>query len=234
MLTLLLILLPIALLDSLSMLPLAIGPLIVALNDKAAFRLTAAFVIGVALVYVLVGVAILFGMNALMDSFRPVLTRWWEDPNTAELIVQLVIGLILLGLAWKQGWDAADTAAPERKAEASAGSFFLLGATLSLVGLPGAVPYFGAIDQVLRQDLDQASNLVALLIYNLFFVSPLLFLVLVRAFSRELSQPVFDFVSANLQRYGARAFALAMGVLGLAFVADAISWFIGQPITPIG
>ncbi len=216
------------------MLPLAIGPLIVALNDKAAFRLTAALVIGIALVYVLVGVAILFGMNALMDGFRPVLTRWWEDPNTAELIVQLVIGLILLGLAWKQGWDAADTAAPERKAEASAGSFFLLGATLSLVGLPGAVPYFGAIDQVLRQDLDQASNLVALLIYNLFFVSPLLFLVLVRTFSRELSQPVFDFVSASLQRYGARAFALAMGVLALAFVADAISWFIGQPITPIG
>ncbi len=228
------LLLSIALLDSLSMLPLAIGPLVLSLGERRSLLLTSAFIFGIALAYFLVGLAILFGMNALVESLRPTLERWWQDPDAAELVVQLVIGLALLVLVWRRGWKSDDEGLPERNVDTSVASMFMLGAFLSLAGLPGAVPYFGAIDQILRADLDQVSSLLALLAYNLFFVSPLLLVTLLGTFSRKLSQPIVDFVSTRVQKYGSRAIALAMGVLGIAFVGDAFSWFIGHPITPIG
>lgn len=92
-----LLLLSIALLDSLSMLPLAIGPL--SLSQQHALRLAAALVTGIASAYFLVGLAILIGMDALLDAVQPSLERWWRDPNAAELVAQLLIGLLLLAMA---------------------------------------------------------------------------------------------------------------------------------------
>lgn len=227
-------LLSIALLDSLSMLPLAIGPLALSLNERRSFLLASAFIFGITSAYFLVGVAILLGMNVLMESLRPTLERWWQDPNAAELTVQFLVGLVLLAQVWRRGWKSSEEASPERNVDTSVVSLFMLGAFLSLVGLPGAVPYFGAIDQILRGDLDQVGSLIALLAYNLFFVSPLLLVTLAGTFSRKASQPILDFVSTNVHKHGARATTLAMGVLGVAFVIDAFSWFIGHPITPIG
>ena len=216
------------------MLPLAIGPLILSLNERRALWLTSAFIIGIGLVYFLVGVGILFGMSALMDTLQPILERWWRQPNAAELVVQFLVGLILLILAFRRGWNSDEAASPQRTVNASVTGMFMLGAFLSLVGLPGAVPYFGAIDQILRADLNQAGSLFALLAYNFFFISPLLLVAFAATFSRKLSQPIIEFVSTSVQQYGSRAITLAMGVLGVAFAIDAFSWFIGYPLTPIG
>ena len=59
---------------------------------------------------------------------------------------------------------------------------------LTLAGVPGALPYFGAIDQILRADLALLPSLLALLFYNLVFLLPLATIVLVRVLLPKRSE----------------------------------------------
>ena len=72
--------------------------------------------------------------------------------------------------------------------EATPADAFALGAGTILVGLPGAIPYFAAIDQILRSDLNAGSNVIALIYYNVIIVLPLLGMMLLHALMGDASR----------------------------------------------
>ncbi len=86
MTTLLLILVPIALLDSASIVPLCVVPLATVVSGHRPALGALGFLSGVFVVYVAGGVVLLFGLDALFDALAPGLARWWNDPNTPELL----------------------------------------------------------------------------------------------------------------------------------------------------
>ncbi len=106
-------------------------------------------------------------------------------------------------------------------------------ATVKFVGVPGAIPYFGAIDLILRADLDTPAAVAALLFYNLVFVAPHAALISIRVLLPTHSERTFAAVASFCEVWGKRLVILILLVPGGTLTADAIGWWLGQPLLPV-
>ena len=102
MVDLVLILLAIALVDSTSMIPIGIFPLAAILGGRRPVIGALSFVSGIFLVYFLSGVLLLLGFDLIFEMIGPSISRWWNQPNSAELGLQIIVGILLLVYAWRQ------------------------------------------------------------------------------------------------------------------------------------
>ena len=100
--------------------------------------------------------------------------------------------------------------------------------------MPGAIPYLGAIDQIIRAELPHGPGIAALAFYNIIFITPLIFLFLVPCVFPAQSDALFAKLSAFLEKYGPSALAGALALLGLVFVIDATAFYFGHPLLPVG
>ena len=115
----------------------------------------------------------------------------------------------------------------------SPGQAFALGAGLTVVGLPSALPYLGAIDQILRADLGITASGFALFFYNAVFLLPLAVLPVVLLLFPARSEDVFRCVSAVLEDWGHRLIVGVLVFIGAVLVADGIGWFLGYPLLQV-
>ncbi len=231
--TLLPVLAAISLLDSTSMIPICAVPLAATLGGSRPVLGAAGFLSGVLLVYAGTGLVLLIGFDILFDALGPIVSRWWNRPNTPELLLQLAVGSVMLGFSWRLAMARQSRAQPDAPGALPPGRAFALGVSLTMVGMPGAFPYFGAIDQILRADLGHASNGLALLFYNLIFLTPLATLWLVRLLLPARSELIFRQVAALADRWGRHLIVAVLVALGAVFVADAIAWLLGYPILSV-
>jgi cytochrome c biogenesis protein CcdA len=110
---------------------------------------------------------------------------------------------------------------------------FTAAAGLTIVGMPGAVPYLGAIDQVLKADLSVLSSVAALVFYNIVFVLPLVVLVNIRQLFPQQADRLFGLIGRLAESWGKRVIMALLIVLGLALIIDGIGWFFGYPLIPV-
>ena len=229
---LLTILTPIGLLDSTSIVPLCIVLLVVLLAGPNPIGRSCSLIFGVFVVNFVCGLLILLGLRTLIDRIEAYTERLWVNPNIEELILQIVIGIALCALAWritKNRKKRADKPAPTSMTGIQA---FLSGAVLTIVGLPGAVPYLAAIDLTLRAELNATQEIIALVYYNVVFVLPLAAIVVLRLALGERSQAPLDKVKAFFNRWGQRVIVLLLVVLGVVLTLDGIGWLLGYPLIP--
>jgi hypothetical protein len=232
MLALLLVLAPISLLDSVSMIPLAVVPLSIALATRRPLLVAGGFLSGIFVVYLAGGLLFLLGVGALFEALAPKLARWYHQPNTLELILQIVVGLVMLGFFWKLANTRQDRPDKRPDDDVGPGQAFVFGAGLTLVGLPGAFPYIGAVDQILRADVGPSRAVLAVLFYSVVFLVPLGTLLVIRLVLRERAEPIFAWVVSFTERWGRRLVLVILVVVGAVLVADAVGWFLGKPLLP--
>ncbi len=222
----------IALLDSLSMVPLCALPLSTMLGGPRPWAGASGFIGGIVSVYFAAGVGLLAGARVLLDRLNPVLERLWTDPYTLEIWIQVVLGAAMIGFGWKLGEARKGPRDEEPAAECSPATAFALGAGITVVGVPGAFPYFGAVDQILQADVQGVGAAGALLFYCVIFVLPLLMLCAVRVITPAQSEAIFGRVASLADRWGRK---LGVGVLilvGLVLFADGVGWLLGHPLFP--
>ncbi|NKB89373.1 MAG: hypothetical protein GKS06_14230 [Acidobacteria bacterium] len=235
MFELLAILTPIALLDAGSIVPVAVVPMAIFLASRAPYRTSLGYAAGVFLPYVGFGVVIAFGLDWLLDAAGVWFSGFYSDPRTEELVLQVAIGLAALWFGARMVREPGQSESAEPSTEVSPSDAFGLGAVTVLVGLPGAVPYFAAIDQVLRAGLPAGENVVAIVYYNAIIVAPLGLMVILFALLGERSRPVFERVAAFLMRWSPRGFAVLLLLLGIVLVVDGIGFLVfDAPLLPVG
>ena len=105
---------------------------------------------------------------------------------------------------------------------------------LTLGGMPGAIPYVGAIDQIIRAELPNGPSISALAFYNLVFIAPLVFLFLVPRVFPAQSKAFIAKLSEFFEKYGPPALAGVLALLGLVFAIDAVAFYFGHPLLPVG
>lgn len=233
MFELLLILTAIALLDSLSIVPLAVFPMTVALGSTRPWAQSFSFVAGVFAAYFVAGIPLLVGAEALLDHFGAYLNRLWNRPNAVELGVQILIGILLMPSAWHLWRRAQSQPKADVGPSAAPHAMFFLGASMVLIGLPGAVPYLAAIERIVRHDSGWTGALGCLVFYNLVFIMPLLGLIGLRLLLAERADVWFQSLAKFCLRTMSRLAALLFLVLGLVLVVDGIGWFLGCPLLPV-
>jgi cytochrome c biogenesis protein CcdA len=227
------ILTTIALLDSASMITVATLPFVALLSMRRPFLLAFVFVLGTYVTYFACGVLVFTGLDSLFDALSEHFNRWWTHPDTSDLILELIIGVVLLVMAFLMLRSRKKPAKKREPKSASPVGVFLFAGFLVVVGMPGAVPLFAAIDQMLRADVSDAAAVGLLLYYNLVFVLPFVVIVGIRVAMGDRSDRVFDAVNRFLATWGTRMAIIVMLLLGLALVADSIGWMMGRSFIPV-
>ena len=231
--TLLLVLTPISLLDSLSVIPLCIVPLAILLGGKRPILGPMMLIAGIFVTYFPFGLLLLFGLDGVLDQINEIIAQLWKTPDTLDLILQIVIGLAMLIF----GYRAANARETHGERGATEGMTpiraFVLGAMLNLTGMWGALPYFAAIDQILRTDLGATGMVLTILYYNVVFTLPLMAFIVVRMAFGERADRLFQRLTEFLTKWGRRLIIAILLALGLLLIVDAIGWFIGMPLIPV-
>lgn len=230
MIALLLVLTPIALVDSLSVTPLSAVPLLAILGSRRPLLNSTSFLSGIFIPYLAIGVLALVGLSGLIDWLNEWLDAFLHRPDTLDMTLQLVIGVAMLAFGWKLTDARKDEgergAGPEIEWKGS----FTLGFTMTVVGIPGALPYFAAIDQMLRADLAMPETGLALLYYNVFCSLPLVGIVVIRSIMGERSDAIFERLAGVLGHWAQRILVIGSVALGGVLTADATLWLLGMPL----
>jgi len=99
--------------------------------------------------------------------------------------------------------------------------------------LPFAVPYFAAVNQIVKADPEYVTGLFVLILYNILYILPFLGVIAVQAIFREQSRPMLERLSARMDRIGNVLLPGLLLLLGGALLIDAIVYFAtGAPLIP--
>lgn len=178
------------------------------------------FTVGVFVVYFIGGAAIALGPGQLLLSLVP------HPSHTTRYVIEVVVGagILIAGvLLWYHRGRLGEREPPD--IGAGGRGTWLLGATITIVELPTAFPYFAVIAAIVGSGLGPVRQLTLLLIFNVSFVLPLLAIVAVLTFGGERTDRLLAAGRDFLQRRWpvvlsvvavvAGLFVIGLGVTGL-------------------
>lgn len=184
-------------------------------SDKAVIN-SLALLLGHTVAYFSAGIAVALGLGQVTDFLA--------NPSAIDYLLGLIIGLLLLWLAWPRAAEP-EQKKPEQTGALTPLSAFGTGAIVNFVGIPFALPYFAAVDQILKADLAIQEAVLLLVGYNLGYALPFLIVPLLVLMLGERSRPLLARINAALERGSAFLMPIILGLLGLALVADALLYF---------
>ena len=219
MLRLVILLTGIALADSVN--PTTIGPALYLATVGRAVRRVAEFTAAFFAVNFLAGVLIVVGPGRLLVTLasRP-------DPELKHLI-EFVAGLVLIGVALALFLGRTRLAAAAGSGrDMRSGHAWALGAGLAVAELPTAFPYFAALAAVIGSGLGLPRQLLLVLLFNVFFIAPLIVIGLAVAFGGERAERRLRRAGDWLRVHWPVVFACVALVAGLALSGVGLVWLL--------
>ena len=166
-----------------------------------------------------------FGAGVILALFMESITDFFAKPRLIDFVIELILGIILLWVAF--GARKSTGKRPEETtAEFSVAGAFGFGAVVNFIGIPFAVPYFAAIDQILKTDSSTTQAVLLLLAYNLAYALPFALVPVLSAVMGERARPILDKINRGLDKVSGILMPLLLGLVGLALLADAITNFV--------
>jgi len=222
---------PIALLDSLSIIPVCVVPMISLLASKRPYRGAFAFILGIFVAYMVFGLLVFFGLDGVFDAIREYFGDKWNHPDTHDFVFEIAVGVAMVAFGYRLV-HARRGRTEKKRAQyddlLTPGAAFSAAAMLVIVGLPGAIPFFAAVDVMLRADLPSSTTILALLFYNLMFVVPILGIIAMRVLFPKEAANIFEQVNLWLDRWGKRIAIAALLILGTVMIVDGATAIAGN------
>ena len=208
-------LIPILIIDMIN--PVLLGGTIFSLGSKQPTRNTLAVLFTFLITYLIAGLLIAIGLELIEGSFKL--------PRYFDYILELIVAALLLYMAWKQHKEG-DTH-PEKKLKQNPDLSFkgaaLLGLQINMVGLPFAIPYLAAIDQVLKAEASIYATLLLLLLYNILYILPYSLLLLIPTENTH----IFKTINNWMHRITEKWLPILFFLLALLLIEDAVSFLLG-------
>lgn len=211
-----------ALVDSIN--PSALAVALYWLSQPSPVPRVLAYVAGIAVTYLTLGVALMLGFGSLAQA----LGHLADHPVT--LGVQLVLGIAMFGYGVFAPKASASDPPPQRQpSRAGLVGMALLGVTITAVELTTAFPYFGALALMTSAQLAWPQWLLLLLVYNAIFVAPPLALVGLHALAGPRMRERFERWRGSLQRGARETMLWIVTLVGVALALDAFARLKGKP-----
>jgi cytochrome c biogenesis protein CcdA len=222
--SLILILIPILLTDIVN--PVLLAAVVFAVGSKRPMINANAVLLGWFTLYFISGIILAIGFEKI--------SYFIANPRPIDFYIESVVAVLLFWLAIRC-FKKEDPRKKEKDyGDANAlktSSAFFIGASINLIGLPFAIPYFAALDQILKADFTWIPALLTLLIYNILYILPFFLLIVIRYIFREKSDPLFTTISEKMEKIGNVLLPLFLILIGGALLTDAILYFsTGQPL----
>lgn len=165
-----------------------------------------------------------FSAGIVLALFMESFSERLANPRSIDFVIELVLGLALLWLAFGARTDTGKRP-DDATRQFTVWSAFGFGAVINFIGIPFAVPYFAAIDQILKSDLSAAQAVLMLLAYNLAYALPFVLVPLLSAVMGERARPLLARINRVLDRISGFLLPALLGLIGLALLADALTYF---------
>jgi len=235
MLELLVVLAPIALVDSASITPMGLVPLATILAGRRPYGTAFAFLAGLFISYLIMALLFLFGLSTLLMRLNVWLNYRWNNPEPADFGIQILVGLVMLIFGFRIA-EKRKSKISERglKSGVTPLSAFGFGFLMNVVGFPGALPYFAAADRIAQADPPTSDAVIAVVYYVTIFVLPLTAIVLLRALLGQRMDAIMQAIQGFFDTWGKRLIMILLILLGVILVVDGVAYFLGGPLIPIG
>jgi len=207
-------LLPIFLIDFLN--PVLFAMLVFAAGSQRGIANSSALLMGHTLAYFVAGVAIAYGMEQIAGRLA--------NPHRIDFVISGIVGLGLLWMLVQTKRDGAPVA-DEPEWELTPLKCLGFGAVVNFIGIPFALPYFAAVDQILKADLSLAESVTTVGIYNIAYALPYVVVPAMVAVSGESAKPFLEKINGFLVKASDIIMPWMLGLLGLALLADSAVYF---------
>jgi cytochrome c biogenesis protein CcdA len=197
--------------DSLN--PATIAAAIVVAANKRPVPRVLAFAAGTGLTYFAGGVVLVLAPEALLNG----LTH--PKPSTRTYVAELVIGVLALALAAWMSRQPTERVSRHLPTKISVLGAFSLGAAITIVDLPTALMYFGAIALTVAAELSKPERIGLLAVFNVAYVTPLLLIALLVALLGPRAKDTLVRMNQLVARWGPRVLTAITAVSGCYLVA---------------
>ena len=155
------VLVPILIADLIN--PVLFAAMVYAAGTKYAVANSSAILLGHTFAYFIAGLILALGLEQISDRLA--------NPQFIDYIIGLLIGILLIGVAFRAPKKATRRRTDDG-GELTPVKALGLGAIVNFLGIPFALPYFAALDQILKADLSANHTLIVLVAYNLIYALP--------------------------------------------------------------
>jgi cytochrome c biogenesis protein CcdA len=196
--------------------PVLFALMLVALGSERPLVNSTALLAGHTAAYLAAGVVLAQALEQITERLM--------TPHPVDYFVSLAVGLVCLWAALKsRGGGASEQKTPSKAL--TPGYCFGFGAVVNFIGVPFAVPYLAAVNQILKAELSTGSSLLALAAYNLAYALPFALVPLLRVLLGESCMPLLQRVNAVLVRGADTLMPLMLLLIGLGLIADAALYY---------
>lgn len=217
-------LLPILIVDVLN--PVLLGLLVFAAGSQRALANSASLLLGHTIAYLAAGFAVSFGV----ESVSAFITEIIENPKSIDFVVGLVIGTVCLYWAVRPS-DKEPKKQKQPEWELTPVKCLAFGGVVNFIGVPFALPYFAAVDQILKADLSFGGSLSVLGIYNIAYALPFAAVPVAVLVLGDRSKPPLERLNEKMLAITIKSTPWLLGALGTYLVTDAVYFFIaGKPL----
>ena len=208
-------LIPILLSDLLN--PVLFTFMLYAVGSNRPVATSSAMLLGHTAAYITSGVILAYTLEALSTRLA--------NPQTIDFVVEFVIAIALLWLVLRTRKDKGKRP-DENTTEFTIWKAFAFGAVVNLIGIPFALPYFAAIDQLLKSGLDTAGVVTGLVIYNLAYALPFALIPLLTVIMGDRSKPILARINGLMEKASDVIMPLLLLAIGLALLLDSVWYFV--------
>lgn len=208
------VLIPIVIADVIN--PVLFAFMVYAAGSNRPISNTLIVLIGHTTAYMSAGILLALGMERI--------TGYLSKPHAIDFMIGLVIGLLLLWVAYLSSRGKPDTVKGQGE-QLTPLKAFGFGAIINFIGIPFALPYFAAIDQILKKNLSVFDSLLILLGYNLLYALPFLMVPVLLMLMGQKSQPLLARINNWFDRVAGVLMPFILGLVGLVLVADSVTYF---------
>lgn len=197
--------------------PVLFAFMVYAVSTKQPVLNSIAILVGHTLAYFCAGIVLALGLERIIHRL--------ENPQHIDFYIGLVVGALLL---WVGLLLCRKSEKTERKENAALTPIKALGlgAVVNFVGIPFALPYFAALDQILKVNFAVTETLLILLSYNILYALPFTIVPILVAILGARSQSILQSINTFLERVSAVLMPVLLILLGGALVADAANYFV--------
>lgn len=187
-------------------------------NIVPALGVSASFFI----VFVVLGGFVYFGLATWLQNILP-------KDSTVDHILELILAVALFyfGVTIKMKADE-----PKEITQITFGGVFIASSTVAILEFPLSLPYFAMLQQIHQARVSLENTLIALTIFNVFHVVPLLLLTLASLFIPESYRWVFDWLRLKIMVLGIYLVKFLLIFLSLIGLIDGVGHLMGHPVLP--
>lgn len=164
------------------------------------------------------GIALAFVFDFIMAGLA--------NPKPVDFVISLVVGVLLLWVGWQSRVSSKQEKKEPQVEQLTPIKAFGIGAIINVIGLPFALPYFAALDQILKADLTITGSVMVIVGYNLLYALPFLLVPALVMMMGDRSRPLLTRINEKVDRISAYLLPAMLLLVGIALVVDAIKFFI--------